>query len=137
MDAFAELTGRRYGLFEYVGDPEAERVIVLMGSGAETVHETVELPDGARREGRRAEGPALSAVLARARSWPRCPRASARLAVLDRTKEPGAPGDPLYLDVMTALAEAQRRGRLALRGRSRASSPAATACRRRSSRRRW
>ena len=42
MDAFAELTGRRYGLFDYVGDPDAERVIVLMGSGAETVHETVD-----------------------------------------------------------------------------------------------
>ena len=42
MRAFGELTGRRYGLFEYVGDPEAERVIVMMGSGAETVHETVE-----------------------------------------------------------------------------------------------
>ena len=52
---------------------EAERVIVIMGSGAETAHETVEHLDGARREGRRAEGPAVSAVLARARSSPRCP----------------------------------------------------------------
>ena len=64
MAAFAELTGRRYGLFDYAGDPEAERVIVIMGSGAETAHETVDYLVGARREGRRAEGPALPPVRA-------------------------------------------------------------------------
>ena len=80
-----------------------------MGSGAETAHEAVDVPDGPRREGRRAEGPAVSSVLTQ-RVPVRAAAQRPRLAVLDRTKEPGAPGDPLYLDVMTALAEAQAEG---------------------------
>ena len=66
MDRFAELTGRQYHLFDYVGAPDAERVIVVMGSGAETAEETVKLPGRARREGRRGQGAAVPAVLRRA-----------------------------------------------------------------------
>ena len=110
MQKFGELTGRRYGLFEYVGDPAADRVIVLMGSGAETVHEAVDAHDGARREGRRAEGAAVSAVRAGRVPRPRCRRASAASPCWIGRRSPGAPGDPLYLDVMTALGEAQAEG---------------------------
>src|SRR5262249_14637833 len=111
MRALGERTGRRYGLFEYVGHPEAERVIVIMGSGAETVQETVEhlnAHDEAEKVGvlkvrlyRPFAGAAFVAAL---------PPSTRGLAVLDRTKEPGAPGDPLYLDVMTALGEARADG---------------------------
>ncbi|HEU4389920.1 MAG TPA: pyruvate:ferredoxin (flavodoxin) oxidoreductase [Blastocatellia bacterium] len=110
MARFAERTGRRYGLFEYSGDPEAERVIVIMGSGAETVHETVDhLAHRGQRVGvlkvrlyRPFSAAAFLATL---------PRSVRSLAVLDRVKEPGAPGDPLYLDVMTALGEARADGK--------------------------
>jgi len=106
MTQFAALTGRNYRLFDYVGHSEAERVIVLMGSGAETVHETVEhLVTRGERVGVlkvRLFRPFSSAAFMS--SLPRTIRA---MAVLDRTKEPGAPGEPLYLDVATALAEAR------------------------------
>jgi pyruvate-ferredoxin/flavodoxin oxidoreductase len=115
MDAFAKRTGRRYGLFEYAGHPDAERVIVLMGSGAETVHETVDQLV--------AQGDKVGVVkvrlyrpFARAAFLAALPRGVRSLAVLDRTKEPGAPGDPLYLDVMTALAEARADGESPLAG---------------------
>lgn len=104
MDRFAALTGRRYHLFDYHGDPAAEYVVVLMGSGVETARETVDWlnRNGAKvgvlavRLYRPFDGAALRAAL---------PRTARRLAVLDRTKEPGAPGDPLYLDVVATLAE--------------------------------
>src|SRR5436305_584193 len=103
MDDFAARTGRRYRLFDYHGHPEAERVIVLMGSGAEAVHETVDWLN--RRGGRvgvvkvRLFRPfAIADFLA---ALPPTVRA---LAVLDRTKEPGAVADPLHLDVLAALA---------------------------------
>jgi len=104
MGKFAALTGRRYQLFEYVGDPQAERVIVIMGSGAETVHETVDyLNSLGERVGvlkvrlfRPFSIESFAAAL---------PRSVRTLAVLDRTKEPGAVGDPLYLDVIAALRE--------------------------------
>jgi len=109
MRAFAGVTGRRYGLFEYVGDPRADRVIVLMGSGAETVHETVDAMT--------AKGQSVGVLkvrlyrpFARAAFLAALPKSVRSLAVLDRTKEPGALGDPLYLDVVTALAEAQAEG---------------------------
>ncbi|MDQ7840585.1 MAG: pyruvate:ferredoxin (flavodoxin) oxidoreductase [bacterium] len=109
MDRFGELTGRRYHLFDYVGDPEAERVVVLMGSGAETVHETVEwlLTRGEKvgvlkvRLYRPFSSRAFVAAL---------PSSVKAIAVLDRTKEPGAPGEPLYMDVVAALREAQEEG---------------------------
>ena len=109
MERFAEITGRRYHLFDYVGHPEAERVIVLMGSGAETAHETVEwLQQRGEKVGvvkvRLYRPFAASAFLA---ALPPTVRA---VAVLDRTKEPGALGEPLYLDVVTALREASGDG---------------------------
>src|SRR5262252_1851312 len=109
MQAFAARTGRRYGLFEYVGDPAAERVIVLMGSGAETVHETVEYLT-ARGEKVGVLKVRLYRPFARSAFLAALPKTVRTLAVLDRTKEPGAPGDPLYLDVTTALAEAHADG---------------------------
>ncbi len=104
FDAFAQLTGRQYHLFDYVGDPAAERVIVLMGSGAETVHETVAaLTARGEKVGvlkvrlyRPFDASAFLAAL---------PPTVRAIAVLDRTKEPGATGDPLYLDVVATLAE--------------------------------
>jgi len=104
MDQFAELTGRSYTLFDYVGHPEAERVIVLMGSGAETVQETVAyLANTGERVGAvkvRLFRPFSSEHLLAA-----IPASAKRIAVLDRTKEPGSAGEPLYQDVMTAFAE--------------------------------
>ena len=109
MGRFAELTGRRYSLFDYAGDPDAERVVVMMGSGAQTVMETVEhLQARGERVGvvnvrlyRPFDVAAFVAAL---------PRTTRAIAVLDRTKEPGAVGDPLWLDVLAALAEARREG---------------------------
>jgi pyruvate-ferredoxin/flavodoxin oxidoreductase len=109
MGRFAERTGRRYRLFEYAGDPKAERVIVLMGSGAETVQETVE-----HLVSRREKVGVLKVRLYRpfsaAAFLEALPPTTRALAVLDRTKEPGAPGDPLYLDVVTALSEMRANG---------------------------
>jgi pyruvate-ferredoxin/flavodoxin oxidoreductase len=109
MQAFASLTGRKYGLFEYVGDPNADRVIVLMGSGAETAHEAVDHLV-ARGEKVGILKVRLYRPFSRSAFLAALPRTVRSLAVLDRTKEPGAPGDPLYLDVTTALVEAQAEG---------------------------
>src|SRR4029079_12646161 len=109
MQTFATLTGRKYGLFEYAGNPAAERVIVLMGSGAETVHETVDFLT-ARGEKVGVLKVRLYRPFAREAFPAALPKSVRTLAILDRTKEPGAPGDPLYLDVTTALAEAQAEG---------------------------
>jgi pyruvate-ferredoxin/flavodoxin oxidoreductase len=109
MARFAERTGRRYRLFEYAGDPKAERVIVLMGSGAETVHETVEHLT-ARREKVGVLKVRLYRPFSAAAFLEALPPTTRALAVLDRTKEPGAPGDPLYLDVVTALSEMRANG---------------------------
>ena len=103
MDRFAEETGRAYHLFDYVGAADAERVLVLMGSGAEAAHETV---DYLTRNGEKVG-------LVKVRLFrPFDPRAllkalpvnARKIAVLDRTKEPGADGEPLYKDVLGALA---------------------------------
>jgi pyruvate-ferredoxin/flavodoxin oxidoreductase len=105
MDRFAELTGRAYHLFDYAGDPEAERVVVLMGSGVGAVQETVEV---LRAAGEKVG--VLEVRLFRPFSAPAfvdaLPPSAKAVAVLDRTKEPGAPGEPLYQDVVTSLAEA-------------------------------
>jgi pyruvate-ferredoxin/flavodoxin oxidoreductase len=104
MDRFAELTGRRYSLFDYAGAKDAERVMILMGSGAETADETVEhLQALGEKVGLlkvRLFRPFAPAALIDA-----LPRTLRRIAVLDRTKEPGADGEPLYKDVLTALAQ--------------------------------
>jgi pyruvate-ferredoxin/flavodoxin oxidoreductase len=102
MDRFAALTGRAYKLFDYEGHPEADRVVIVMGSGAETVAETAAwLNARGERTGvlkvrlyRPFSAEAFFSVL---------PKTVRSIAVLDRTKEPGALGEPLYLDVVAAL----------------------------------
>ncbi len=110
MERFEQSTGRRYRLFDYVGHPEAERVVVLMGSGAEVAHETV-----AHLVAQGEKVGLVKVRLYRPFSLPdfvaALPPSAAAVAVLDRTKEPGAVGDPLYLDVVAALAEARSEGR--------------------------
>ncbi|MCK6553044.1 pyruvate:ferredoxin (flavodoxin) oxidoreductase [Candidatus Binatia bacterium] len=109
MDRFAALTGRAYRLFDYHGDPAADRVVVVMGSGAETTHETVDwLCARGEKVGVlrvRLYRPFSVADFARA-----LPPTVRTIAVLDRTKEPGAIGEPLYLDVVAALREARDGG---------------------------
>ncbi|MBI5868939.1 MAG: pyruvate:ferredoxin (flavodoxin) oxidoreductase, partial [candidate division Zixibacteria bacterium] len=104
MDKFAKLTGRSYKLFEYHGAPDADRVIVLMGSGAETARETVShLIAHGERVGvliPRLYRPFAADLFVRA-----LPPTVRTIAVLDRTKEPGSSGEPLYLDVVSALGE--------------------------------
>ena len=104
MDKFAKLTGRQYKLFDYIGHPEAERVIILMGSGGETVEATVKyLAEKGEKVG------AIRVRLYRPFSIEyfinALPETVKVLAVLDRTKEPGSAGEPLYLDVINAVAE--------------------------------
>ncbi|MCL4262110.1 MAG: pyruvate:ferredoxin (flavodoxin) oxidoreductase [Anaerolineae bacterium] len=104
MDEFAQLTGRQYHLFEYEGHPEAERVIVIMGSGAETVAETaVHLSTLGEKVG------VLKVRLYRpfdiASFVAALPATTKAIAVLDRTKEPGSSGEPMYLDVVSAIVE--------------------------------
>ncbi len=111
MDRFKELTGRSYRAFDYHGHPEAERVIVLMGSGAECAHETVDwLLERGERVG------VLKVRLFRPWSTGRflaaLPATVRHLAVLDRTKEPGSAGEPLVLEVSGALVEAVSRGQV-------------------------
>jgi len=103
MDKVAGAIGRQYHLFDYFGAPDAENIIVMMGSGAETAEETIHYLNarGAKlglvkvRLYRPFDVAALQAAL---------PKSVKRIAVLDRTKEPGAIGEPLYLDVVVALA---------------------------------
>jgi pyruvate-ferredoxin/flavodoxin oxidoreductase len=106
MDRFASLTGRQYHLAEYTGSPDAERVILIMGSGGEAVRETVDyLVERGEKVGvlelRLYRPFPADAVLSA------LPAPVKVLAVLDRTKEPGSLGEPLYLDVITALTESE------------------------------
>jgi pyruvate-ferredoxin/flavodoxin oxidoreductase len=109
MDRLGERTGRRYGLVDYSGHPEAERVLVVMGSGGETARETVAFLE--------AHGERVGVAQIRLyRPFPAreltvaLPRTVRRVAVLDRTKEPGSLGEPLFLDVLAALSEADGAG---------------------------
>ncbi len=109
MRKFEKLIGRSYHLFDYVGAPDAEKVIIVMGSGAETVHETVEyLTAKGEKVG------VLKVRLFRPFSVKHfidtLPKTATKLAVLDRTKEPGAIGEPLYVDIRTAIGEAMGDG---------------------------
>jgi pyruvate-ferredoxin/flavodoxin oxidoreductase len=109
MDKFAQIVGRQYKLFQYVGAPDAERVIVMMGSGAETAHETVDYLLG------RGEKVGLLKVrlfrpFAVEYFVNALPTTVKNIAVLDRTKEPGAVGEPLYVEVITALNESMASG---------------------------
>ena len=104
MDEFGKLTGRAYRPFDYIGAPDAERVMVLMGSGAETALETI--------ADLTAQGEKVGAVIVRLYRpfaakylFDVLPKSVRALAVLDRTKEPGSDGEPLYKDVLTALAQ--------------------------------
>ena len=107
MNRFAALTGRQYHLFDYIGHPQAERLIVVMGSGAETVEETVKhLAAGGEKVG--AIKVRLFRPFSTADFVAAIPDSVAALAVLDRTKEPGSAGEPLYGDVISALYEHQR-----------------------------
>lgn len=105
MDKFAGIVGRQYHLFDYVGAPDAERVMVIMGSGAEVAHEAVEALVAA--------GEKVGLLKVRLflpfdteKFLATLPESAKKLAVLDRTKEPGSLGEPLYMEVVTALAEA-------------------------------
>ncbi|MFL6275917.1 MAG: pyruvate:ferredoxin (flavodoxin) oxidoreductase [Blastocatellia bacterium] len=104
MNKFAEATGRRYHLFDYVGAKDAQRVIVMMGSGAETAEETVQaLAERGEKVGLlkvRLYRPFSSRHLLDA-----LPPSTRAIAVLDRTKEPGSVGEPLYQDIVTAITE--------------------------------
>ena len=104
MNRFAELTGRQYSLFEYHGAPDAERVIVLMGSGCEAVHETVDYLV-ARKEKVGVVKVRLYRPFDTKAFTEALPPTVRSIAVLDRTKEPGASGEPLYLDCLNALYE--------------------------------
>ncbi len=104
MDRFTDVTGRRYNLFDYFGDPKAEKIIIVMTSGADTVHETVDYLE--------QQGAKVGVVIVRLyRPFSikhfinTMPRTTRKIAVLDRTKEPGSAGEPLYQDVLTALSE--------------------------------
>jgi len=115
MDRFAAIAGRKYSLAEYVGAPDAERVIIVMGSAADTVEETLEtlLASGEKvgllkvRLFRPFPVDAIAAAL---------PASVKKIAVLDRTKEPGSLGEPLYLDVRTAIGEAMADGKCSFQG---------------------
>jgi pyruvate-ferredoxin/flavodoxin oxidoreductase len=104
MDQFAARVGRQYHLFDYVGAPDAERVMVIMGSGGEVAQEAVEYMN-ARDE----KVGVLKVHLYRPFSVEHfmnvLPKTAQKIAVLDRTKEPGSAGEPLYQDVVTALME--------------------------------
>ena len=104
MNKFAEITGRKYNLFDYVGAPDAERIIIIMGSGAEAAEETVEYLIG--------KGEKVGMIKVRLfRPFSvndfvnSIPKTVKNISVFDRTKEPGSVGEPLYQDVITALNE--------------------------------
>jgi len=111
MDRFADVVGRRYNLFDYIGAPDAQRVIVMMGSGADTMHEVTEfMVERGEKVGllkvrlyRPFDIDAFVDAL---------PESVETIAVLDRTKEPGAAGEPLYLDVQNAIIESIVAGRI-------------------------
>ncbi len=109
MDEFLQFTGREYHLFEYVGAPDAEHVLVLMGSGCEAAHETVEHLN--------QQGAKFGLIKVRLyrpfdskRFVEALPRSAKSVAVLDRTKEPGATGEPLYQDCVAAILEGMANG---------------------------
>jgi len=113
MDKFAKLSGRKYKLFEYHGAPDAERVIVIMGSGAEAVEETV--------SNLTAKGEKIGVLKVRLyrpfsikHFIDALPKTTKVITVLDRTKEPGASGDPLYLDIVNAISEKYNEGELGM-----------------------
>ena len=115
MDKFAELTGRAYRCFEYHGAPDAERVVIVMGSACDSVHEMVDYLQGQGEKVGvlkvRLYRPFDATLLVNA-----LPNTVRKLAVLDRCKEPGAGGDPLYLDVVNAINEVWEGDRIKIVG---------------------
>jgi pyruvate-ferredoxin/flavodoxin oxidoreductase len=115
FDKFAKLTGRQYNLFDYVGAPNAERVVVMMGSACDTMHELVEhLAAQGEKVGLikvRCFLPFDVAAFAKV-----LPKTARKIAVLDRTKEPGSLGEPLYHNVRTAFGEAMADGLISFPG---------------------
>lgn len=113
MDKFEKIVGRKYNLFDYTGHPEAERVIVMMGSGAETAQETV---DHLLEKGEKVG--LIKVRLYRPFSIKHfiniLPNSVRKISVLDRTKEPGSAGEPLYLDIVNAITESYNEGNLKL-----------------------
>jgi len=109
MDHFAEITGRKYHIFDYYGSPDATEIIIIMGSGAETAEETVKFLN---KQGRKVG--VVNVRLYRPFSVEHflkvLPASVKSIAVMDRTKEPGAVGEPLYQDVITALNEGAANG---------------------------
>jgi pyruvate-ferredoxin/flavodoxin oxidoreductase len=110
MNKFASIVGRQYKLFDYIGAPDADRVIIMMGSGAETAHETIDYFT--------AKGEKVGLVKVRLyrpfsveHLIKALPTTVRRIVVLDRCKEPGSTGDPLYLDVVTSLSESFGQGK--------------------------
>jgi pyruvate-ferredoxin/flavodoxin oxidoreductase len=116
MNEFYEHTGRRYNLFYYIGHPEAEKVVIIMGSGQGPVMEAVETMV--------KNGEKVGAIIVRLfrpfsinHFIDALPKTVQKIAVLDRTKEPGSTGEPLYLDVVTAFAESDRTMPIIIGGR--------------------
>ncbi len=115
MEKFGEKTGRKYKLVEYVGSPKAKKVIIMMGSGADATDEVVEEMVKKEKVGLvkiRLYRPFPLKAFADA-----LPKSVKKIAVLDRTKEPGALGEPLYLDIITALKQIGREGLTVIGGR--------------------
>ena len=110
MDKFAKIVGRQYHLFDYVGAKDAEKVIVIMGSAADTAHETIEYMA--------SQGEKVGVVKVRLFQpfstedfIAALPKTTKKIAALDRTKEPGTIGEPLYLNIRTAVGEAMAEGK--------------------------
>ncbi|MHC4328779.1 MAG: pyruvate:ferredoxin (flavodoxin) oxidoreductase, partial [Planctomycetota bacterium] len=115
MDKFAKIVGRQYHLFDYVGAPDADKVIVVMGSAADTTHETIEHLV--------ANGEKVGVVKVRLFQpfstedfIAAMPETTKKIAVMDRTKEPGSIGEPLYLNIRTAVGEAMGKGEAPFKG---------------------
>ncbi|MCK5225271.1 MAG: pyruvate:ferredoxin (flavodoxin) oxidoreductase [Planctomycetes bacterium] len=115
MDKFAKLVGRNYHLFDYVGAKDAEKVIIIMGTGADTAHETAEFMA--------SKGEKVGVIKVRLyrpfsvdHFIAALPKTVKKIAVLDRTKEPGSIGEPLYVDVRTAIGKAMADGKFKFDG---------------------
>jgi len=112
MAAFEKLTGRKYSLFDYVGAPDADKVVVVMASGADTVEETVNYLNKSGKGKFGVVKVRLYRPFSQEDRVAAIPSTAKKISVLDRTKEPGAIGEPLYQDVVTAMANALAAGKI-------------------------
>jgi len=115
MDKFAKIVGRQYHLFDYVGAKDAEKVIITMGSAADTTHETVEYL-AAKGEKVGLLKVRLFQPFSTKDFIAALPKTTTKIAVMDRTKEPGSIGEPLYLNIRTAVGEAMGKGEAPFKG---------------------